>query len=164
MKVTVNHPVYGEIIYSENVWSGKKSICINSVELDKKNKTTFLFNVADGMKEVKVIGSELIGVKLNIDENVIEITPPTKWYEYLAAMSLFMFVMIWGNNEALVAIFPIVGGGIGGAISGFMMCMTVMALRSVNKWYLKVLVWLGMFIANALICFIVALLLVFALA
>ena len=164
MKVTVNHPAYGEITYFEDFLSGKKSICINSVELKKRDKNTFILSTEEKKSGVKVIGSVLFGVKLNIKGNLIEITPPTKWYEYLAAISVFMFLMIWNNTEALLAIFPIMGSGICYAISALMMCLTVIALRSVNKWYLKILVWLGMFIANALICFLVTLLLLFAFA
>lgn len=164
MQVTVNHPIYGEITYFENTFSGRKSICINSLELERKNKTTFILPTSEGPKEVNVIGNEVFGARLKIGDTVIEITPPAKWYEYLAAISLFIFVMVWGNNEALVSIFPIVGGGIGGAISGFMMCMTLMAMRSAKKGYLKALIWLGMFVANFIACFLAALLIVFALA
>lgn len=163
MQVTVKHPVYGEVTYYENAWSGRKNVYLNSVELAKKNKMTFLFNDSEGTKEVKIVGNFLFGVKLNIDGTMVEMTPPAKWYEYLAALSLFMFVMIWGNSEALVSIFPIVGGGLGGAISGLMMCFTLMAMKSAKKWYYKVLIWLGMFVANALACFLAALILIFAL-
>lgn len=164
MQATVQHPVYGEVTYYENAWSGRKNVYLNSVELAKKNKLTFLFNDSEGTKEVKVVGNMLMGVKLNIDGTLVEMTPSAKWYEFVAALSLFLFVMVWGNSEVLVAIFPIVGGGLGGAISGLMMCFTLMAMKSAKKWYYKLLIWLGMFVANALACFLVALAIISAIA
>ena len=164
MQVTVNHPVYGEIQYVENTFSGKKYIFINSVELAKKDKVTFLYRDSYGEKEVRIIGNLFKGVKLDIDGTEVEITPPTKWHEYVAAGSIFVFVMTWGNNETLSSIFPIIGGGLGGAISGFMMYMTLIFMKSAKKRYLKPLIWLGMFAATLLICFLLGVLLLLLIA
>ena len=41
MKKSIIHPSYGEIVYEEGIWSGKKSISINGTPLQKvkKNRT-----------------------------------------------------------------------------------------------------------------------------
>ncbi len=157
MQVTVEHPVYGQITYDENFWSGKRKIYLNSVELSKLNKLTYIFQNEEGVKEVKVKGSYLFGLKLDINGTVVQMTQPAKWYEYIASLSLFVFIMVWGNSPTLVEIFPVIGGAIGGAISGFMMYLTLALMKSKDKWYLKLLIWLGMFVANALACYIAAL-------
>ena len=164
MQKSTVHEIYGEVCYYENIWTGKKKITINGVELAPKNKTTFLFNDGTGVKEAKISGSVFNGVKLNIDGNIIEMTPPTKWYEYITGISLVLFVIVWGNNPALVAILPIVGGGIGGAISGLLGYFTVLAVKSADKWYLKAAIWLGMFAANIVACFLVAMVFIFSMA
>ena len=44
-----------------------------------------------------------------------------KWYEYILALIIPIFVLTWGNSVYLCSIFPIVGGAIGGAISALAM-------------------------------------------
>ena len=39
-------------------------------------------------------------------------------FEIVLSILIFAFVMVWGNSAKLCAIFPIVGGAIGGGISG----------------------------------------------
>lgn len=41
MKVTVNHPVHGEIVFEENFWTGKKKLSVNGKKLQKVGKKTF---------------------------------------------------------------------------------------------------------------------------
>ena len=39
MKLVVNHPTYGEIVYDENIWNGKKTLQVNGVNCYIVNRT-----------------------------------------------------------------------------------------------------------------------------
>ena len=41
MKMTVNHPTYGEIVYAEGFWLGKKTLTVNGVEAAAVSKREF---------------------------------------------------------------------------------------------------------------------------
>ena len=43
MKSVVQHEKYGNIIYEENFWTGKKTITIDGTRLEKASKTEFLY-------------------------------------------------------------------------------------------------------------------------
>ena len=38
MKEIVNHPIYGEIIYNENIWTGKRTLTVNGVNAQAVSK------------------------------------------------------------------------------------------------------------------------------
>ena len=43
MKEIVQHPIYGEIIYNENFWTGKKKIAVNGVDAQPISKKDHRF-------------------------------------------------------------------------------------------------------------------------
>ena len=38
MNVTINHAEFGDIVYEESFWTGKKSVSINGAPLEKISK------------------------------------------------------------------------------------------------------------------------------
>jgi hypothetical protein len=154
MKVTVNHPVYGEIIYSESTWSGKKALTVNGVEASAVSKTEFMVN--DERAVIK--GTMITGAMLQIGGESITLAEKPKWYEWLLAGLPFVFVLVWGNNHTLCAIFPVIGGAIGGAIGGVFTYASLDLVKRAKTLVKKVSIGMGMFALSVLTGFIVALL------
>ena len=156
MKASVHHVGYGQIEYDENFWTGKRELAIGGQKLLKKKKNVYTLNSADGDLDCRVKGSFLTGATLHIDQDVIQLSESCKWYEIFCSVLIFAFVLIWGNVPSLGRIFPIVGGAIGGGISGMTACMNLFLMRETKKVGFKLLIWLGMFVATILPCFLVA--------
>lgn len=139
MKQALQHEKYGEIVYEENFWTGKKSIAINGVSLTKVTKKEY--QMSDGTT-VTITGNFLQGASLIIDSEIIRLTPKWKWYEMILFVLPFALIMVWGNVVELCKIVPVVGGAIGGAISGLTSFIGLFLMRSVKPWWLKVLIGL----------------------
>ena len=156
MKSSVHHVGYGLIEYDENFWTGKREITVGGQKLLKKKKNVYTFNSETGNLDCRIKGSFLTGATLHIDQDVIQLSESCKWYEIFCSVLIFAFVLIWGNVPSLCRIFPIVGGAIGGGISGLGACVSLFLMKRTKNAGLKLLVWLGMFVATILLCFLVA--------
>lgn len=137
MKEVVKSEKYGEIVFSESFWTGRKEISINGTQLKKIDKKTF--EMADGQKAI-LNGNFLAGAKLLIGNDSIQIMPTVKWYDIVLSCLPFLLIMIWGNVVALCQIVPVVGGAIGGGISGLTSFTNYALLRKVKPIWLKVVI------------------------
>ena len=157
MKKIINHEKYGEICYSESEWTSKKRLSINGNQLQKDSKNTFLW-VKDGQYiTVSIEGSYFKGISLVIEGEKIEVSKACKWYEIVFAFIPFVFVMVWGNVPSSVEIFPVVGGALGGAITGALGILGLTLSGKVEKWYFKILIGIGTCVVSILICYLLAL-------
>ena len=156
MKASTHHVGYGQIEYNENFWTGKRELAIGGQKLLKKKKNVYTFNSETGNLDCRIKGSFLTGATLHIDQDVIQLSESCKWYEIFCSVLIFAFVLIWGNVPSLCRIIPIVGGAIGGGISGLGACVSLFLMKRTKNAGLKLLVWLGMFVATILLCFLVA--------
>ena len=156
MKASVSHILYGRIEYEESFWTGKRELTVNGQKLLKKKKNVYQLNTENGVLECRIKGSFLTGATLCVDQDVIQLSEPCKWYEIFCSALIFAFVLIWGNVPSLCRIFPIVGGAIGGGISGMTACMNLFLMRGTKKAGFKLLIWLGMFLGTIVVCFLIA--------
>ena len=156
MKSSVNHAKYGLIEYEEGFWTGKKILTINGVRLTKQKKNVFILDGADGALTFKLSGNMLTGAFATIDGEVIQLIAPLKWYEIVLTVFIPVFVIVWGNSLMLCSIFPMIGGAIGGAISGIAACVNLTLMKKISSTPLKLLAWLGVFVATVLVCFVAA--------
>ena len=156
MKLSVNHAKYGRIEYEEGFWTGKKILMINGVRLTKQKKNVFVLDSAEGAITCKISGNMLTGAYATIDGEVIPLIAPLSWYEIALTVFIPVFVIAWGSSPVLCSIFPIIGGAIGGAISGIAACVNMILTRKITSTPLKLLAWLGVFVATILTCFIAA--------
>lgn len=147
MKEIIQHPTYGEIIYTESFWTGKKSLTLNGVQAQKLSKKTFKV----GEKVVELKGNLFAGVELLIDEQSIEISPKAKWYEIVFAVLPITFAFTWGNNVTLCSIFPAMGGAIGGVIGAFFSMFSMMSMKKSKKVLHKILIGLAFLVANVVV-------------
>lgn len=162
MKTVLQNEKYGEIVYEESAWSGKKSISINGVILQKKDKTTFEYVTDEEIETVIVKGNSMSGAKLSIGGQTIQVIAPPKWYEVALSVLIFAFILVWGNVPQLCLIFPLVGGAIGGFISGMFAVLNFMIMRKLEKPYFKILIFIAFMAATILVCYLIALLIISA--
>ena len=154
MKEIINHPTYGEIIYTESIWTGKKTLTVNGTQATPISKKSFSI---DG-KEAVLKGSALMGVKLLIGDDCIKLSSAPKWYEWLLALLPIIFLLTWGSSVSLVLIFPVVGGAIGGALGGVAFVFSLFFMKSAKAPLPKLLIGIAVFAITILIAFLLAVL------
>lgn len=154
MKITINHPTYGEIVYDESIWTGKKTLQMNGSTCFAVSKKEFLV----GDQKIRLSGNLFSGIRLSINQETIELSPRPTWYEIVLAILPLAFLLTWGNSPTLCAIFPVVGGAIGGAIGGACTMTSLLFMKNANSIAKKLLIGVGMFAAAILVSFLLALL------
>ena len=154
MKVVKKHPILGDVTYEENDWTGKKILMINGQELEKINQTTFAYQSGENKREIKVEGGLFKGAKLNIAGEKFEMIPAVRWYEILCSVLIAAIVYIWSHVPSLMQIFPIIGGAVGGFISGLFAMFNLIAMRYVSNVWPKLLIWFGFLCVTILVCFL----------
>ncbi len=156
MKISVDHPSIGKIVYDENFWSGKKSLTVNDIPAKKVSKNEFLIN-----EEKAVIkGNFFVGISLLLQNETIQILQKPKIYEVVLAILPIIFLLIWGNSVALCSIFPVVGGAIGGFIGGMFGVLSLVFMANTKKPLVKISIGLAMFASAILIAFAIAMLII----
>ncbi len=161
MKSSVRHIRYGRIEYDENFWTGKRELTVRGKKLQKVKRNVFKSTFG---REYCVKGNFLTGATLHVGRNEIQLSEPCKWYEIFCSVLIAVFVMTWGNIPALCMIFPMVGGLIGGAIAGLGVCTNLYLMKHTKGVGKKLLVCLGVFLGTVALCFLVAILILMALA
>ena len=149
MKQTIQHETYGEILYEESFWLGKKSLSIGGVQLEKISKKDF--KLQDG-SFATINGGFLQGATLTLNGETIRLTPKIKWYEIVLCVLPFLLTLIWGNVPALCAIVPLVGGAIGGAIGAIFGVAGLYGMKSVKPIWLKIIIALASLAVTFGIC------------
>ncbi len=159
MKEIIQHPTYGEIVYTESFWTSKKAVTVNGQPLEAAAKNEFIF----GEKRAIIKGSSFTGVSMVVGDEAIELSPKPRWYEIILAILPLIFLLIWGNNATLCAIFPVVGGAIGGALGGAASVLSLFLMKKAKSALYKVLIGIGIFAAAVFVAFAFIMVLAFAL-
>ena len=157
MRVILQVPDIGDVIYEESYWTGKKTISINGKIFRKASKTTYVHT--DGEKEyyITVNGSFLSGVSITFGNGfTVIVTEKPAWYEWILSGAGFLFVLIWGNVPASVDIFPVIGGAIGGAIAAAIGCFSLIMMKDRKEVWQKLLIGIAGFAVTLIICNILA--------
>ena len=156
MKEIIQHPVYGEIIYNENIWTGKKALTVNGINAQPISKKEYMINE----KKALLKGSYLTGTSLSIEGDTIQLSPKTKWYEMVFAILPFLFLITWGNNATLCSIFPVVGGALGGVLGGIALLVSLFFMKKQKTPLVKVLIGAAIVAITILVAFILAFVLI----
>ena len=154
MKITVNHPTYGTIVYDESIWTGKKTLTVNGTACFAVSKKEFMV----GDQKAVLLGNLFMGIQLFINYETVEISPRPTWYEILLAVLPLTFLLTWGNSPTLCAIFPFVGGAIGGALGGIGSMTSLLLMKNASSTAKKLLIGVGMLAATLSLAFLLALL------
>lgn len=152
MKSYVTHPTYGNIVYDENFWSGKKSILVNGNFAKRLSKKDF---IVDG-KSAILKGNFLTGATLQIEGETIVLCEKPKIYEFILALLPFIFILTWGNSPTLCLIFPVIGGAIGGALGALAFITSLILMKKTKSPLYKIIIGAVTFIVTVLIAFILA--------
>lgn len=134
MQQVVMHDTIGKIEYNENFWTGKKTLSVNDVPLQKISKKDFMLPSGE---QFSVCGNYLTGSYLQTATEKIRLTPSVTWYEIALSVLPFLLILIWGNVPALCAIVPVVGGAIGGAISGVLSFVNLFIIKGIKSVWLR---------------------------
>ena len=153
MKEIVQHSIYGEIVYNESFWTGKKALTINGVDAKPISKKEYMVNE----KRAILKGSFLTGSMLLIEGETIQLSPKAKWYEIILAIIPFLFLLTWGNSASLCSVFPVVGGAIGGALGGVGAVISLFLMKTQKNPIVKTVVGIIVAVATILIAFVLAL-------
>lgn len=140
MKQTIQHETYGEIIYEENLFTGKTSLSIGGARLEKIHKKQY--KLQDG-GSVVLNGNFLSGVTMHVNGETIRLTSKLKWYEIVLGILPFLLILIWGNSISLCAIVPVVGGALGGAISAIFSVVGLYGIKCSKPIWLKIVIALA---------------------
>jgi len=160
MKEVIQHPIYGEIVFDENFWSGKKTLTVNGVIASAVSKKEYMIDD----KKAFLKGSFLTGSTLNIEGEVIQLSPKPTWYEIVISALSFLFLMTWGNSETLCAIFPVVGGAIGGGLGGVGAIVSLLLTKTQKTPLAKIIVGIVVSAATVFIAYLLAIAIILMLA
>ena len=137
MQVTVSHPTYGVISYDESFWTGKKTILIDGIPLQKINKTTYQLpadpaNPESAPVTFTVKGSYVGGVTMTDGSETITLSPKASAADYI--LGILPGALFFGL---------IMQGAIGGALAGMMGFGGVLLMKSRPNLKQKLLISLG---------------------
>lgn len=156
MEIKIQDEKYGVIVYSESFWTGKKELFVQNQLLVKVAKNQFCLTQGNEKVYFYIKGNSALGVDITVEGRTHNVIPKTKWYEHLLAWSIVFINIVMGNIPAMLAVFPVVGGAIGGFISAIFACLCLSTIKKQDKILFKVLIALGFHIASLLSCFIIA--------
>ena len=109
-----------------------------------------------GEQKAVLLGNLFMGIQLSINQEMIEISPRPAWYEIVLAILPVSFLLTWGNSPALCAIFPVIGGAIGGGLGAVFSMTSLLLMKNAKSITKKLLIGVGMFALTLLISFILA--------
>lgn len=147
MKEVIQHSVYGQIVFYESFWTGKKKISINGEEAKRISKKEYAIND----KTMTLNGSVLTGATLSVGGEVIQLSQKPMWYEVALSVIPFLLLMVWGNTRTLTTIFPAVGGAIGGALGAIGSITALLLMKKSNRILKKVLIGLACTVVTFLV-------------
>jgi hypothetical protein len=157
MKASILTEKYGEIVYEENIWTGKKKITVNGILLTKLNKKTYEGIVGGERLTMVINGGYITGVVIEINGGLkYRVTEPAKWYDYVLAFIWLPVYLVLSITPAFYTTFPIVGGALGGAIAGIGAALALYTIKPMKNIALKIVISLAYFVGVMLINFALA--------
>ena len=104
MKLYKEHPVYKNICLLQGDFSGKFSLVFDGKALKKTGKTTFEYTDPESGEPINVTvsGNLFKGFCLVVKTEIIQMSPPAKWYDIVLAV------------VAAMPFWFLIGGAIGG--------------------------------------------------
>ncbi len=138
-----------DVLVKYNSFTGKIIILINGMQAQKIKRNTYEF---EG-QTINFKGNFITGAKLIVKDKEYEVSEKQPIYVSFIAILPFVFDIVLSSIPAVgKAGFPLVGGAIGGAISGVMCFVSLYCMTLTKKHLFKVLIGLGFVALNLLIC------------
>ena len=159
MKTTVHHIGFGTIEYEESFFTGRPTLFQNGRALEKQEKRVYLLWDGERAQRCRLVGNSLWGARLvTEDGESITLTPAYRWYEITLAVLVLAIMVVWGNSRTLCSLVPVVGGAIGGCVTGVCIGLGLVFTKAVKRPWAKILVWLGTLCVAFLLCMLIGVL------
>ena len=152
MRIEKEHPELGKIVYQESFWTGRRSILVNGTALTRHNNKQF------GNDEIKatVMGNLFSGIVINFSGTFVAMSQKTLPIEYILSFFPVLLIIIWANSPKLYSIIPIIGGAIGGGVSGGCGAVALIYMKLRKNIYGKILVAVISLVVAFILCNIIA--------
>lgn len=152
MRVIVDDPALGQITYDENPFTDRRTLFINGVRAVKQKKKTYTYNNGEVMVSAVLRGNFFTGVTLQVGDRTVVLARPMYWYEAVLGF-LPAICIIWANISPIYLIpgIPVIGGGIGGFLSGLMAVISLVYVKEIKNIFAKIAFGLAMVAANLLL-------------
>ena len=160
MRSVIQTQKYGEIVFDESYWTGKRNLSVGGTEFKKINKKTFVGEINGERIGVAISGNYISGVFIDINGEKFRVTESAKWYDYLIAFIWLIPYFVWANSPGLCAILPIVGGGLGGGIAGVFAASALGVIKTNKNIAAKIGISFAFFTATILVNFLLAVLII----
>lgn len=152
MRFEKEHNTIGKIEYTESFWTGRRNITVNGIALNRINNKNF---ERDDLKAT-VMGSILSGIVINVNGTYVTMCNKSTPLEYVLAFIPLVLIIIWANSPKLYSIIPIIGGAIGGGVSGGCGAVSLIYMKLRKNIYGKILVALISLVVAFILCNIIA--------
>lgn len=156
MKEVIKLEDGSNLTYEESFWTSKKNIYIDNVETKKISKTEFKYG-ENLEKTVLIKGNFLKGVQVVVNEKEYEVSPKTVWYQYIIFLIPIIFIITWGAVPQFLAIFPVVGGAIGGLISALFSVFGLILGKKIKNKAISLVVQIAFSALAILVCYLIGL-------
>ena len=147
-----------ELVFDENPITGNISLSLDGQLLEKRNKKEFILKQNE--EEIKLIytGNRVSGSQLKVGDKTYPVLDKQPVYIWPIAVLPFLLVMIFSSIPALAKNgFPVVGGAIGGGISGLLSVLSFYMMTTTKKPLFKILIGLAFTLGTVLICYLLGL-------
>lgn len=144
-----------ELILEEHPVTGNVTLSLDGKPLTKIGKKSFIVKLEE--EEIKILyeGNRVSGTRLRIKDNTYPVWDKQPVYVWPLAFLPFLLIMIFSNIPYLAKNgFPVVGGAIGGGISGALCVLSFYTMTMTRKPLWKVLISLAFVIGTILICYL----------
>ena len=161
MKNIVNDSKYGQVIYEESFWTGKKNLTINNEKFLKISKNVYSGMLNENDEEptsVELNGNYLKGATIRVNSQIIEVVPKIKWYEIILILLPFIIDMIL----SFVPIIPILGGALGALVTFLAGILELTLMRNTTSIAMKILIAILGLILSLGLCLIIGIVIVTA--
>ena len=81
MRSVIQTQKYGEIVFDESYWTGKRNLSVGGTEFKKINKKTFVGEINGERIGVAISGNYISGVFIDINGEKFRVTESAKWYD-----------------------------------------------------------------------------------
>lgn len=150
-----------ELVFEENIWTGKVTISLGGYPLNKIDKKSYFVRINGVDKTLRYVGNKSSGSYLELDNKKYPVYEKQSWYIWPLIVLPFILIMVFGNIKYFAQNgFPVVGGAIGGGISGLMCALALYAVLNTKKPIFKVLIALAFSAVTVLICFLIGLVII----
>ena len=151
MRLEKEHPELGKIVYQESFWTGRRSILVNGTALTRRNNKQF----GNDVIKATVMGNMFSGIVINFSGTFVTMSQKPLPIEYILSFFPVLLIIIWGNSAKLSSIIPIIGGAIGGGVSGGCGAVALIYMKLRKNIFGKILVALISLVVAFILCNII---------